>query len=274
MDLLLLLKAAIMGIVEGITEFLPISSTGHLILAAELMNFWSKEKSDVFVIAIQMGAIAAVIYEYWARLWGAATGIVSGEPQGRRLGIGLILASIPIMLVGLTFGQTVKALLFNDIAIAIGLIVGGLIIIWIEKNPPQVRAQEVEDLSIKDAIWIGLIQILSLIPGTSRSGATIIGAMFLGVSRKAATEFSFFLGIPVIVGAGLLDLYQSYHVFDGAADWTVIGVGLLVSFVSALLLIRALVAYVAKRDFVVFAWYRIVSGLAILLFAWTGWTLW
>lgn len=274
MDLLLLLKAAIMGIVEGITEFLPISSTGHLILASELMNFWTKEKSDVFVIAIQMGAIAAVIYEYWTRLWGAATGIVSGEPQGRRLGIGLILASIPIILIGLTFGQTVKELLFNNIAIAIGLIVGGLIIIWIEKNPPQVRAQEVEDLTIKDAIWIGLIQVLSLIPGTSRSGATIIGAMFLGVSRKAATEFSFFLGIPVIVGAGLLDLYQSYDVFSGTQDWVVLIVGLLVSFISALLLIRALVAYVAKRDFMIFAWYRIVSGLLILLFAYTGWTLW
>ncbi|MGQ8975670.1 undecaprenyl-diphosphate phosphatase [Acinetobacter schindleri] len=274
MDLLLLLKAAIMGIVEGITEFLPISSTGHLILASELMNFWTKEKSDVFVIAIQMGAIAAVIYEYWTRLWGAATGIVSGEPQGRRLGIGLILASIPIVLIGLTFGQTVKELLFNNIAIAIGLIVGGLIIIWIEKNPPQVRAQEVEDLTIKDAIWIGLIQVLSLIPGTSRSGATIIGAMFLGVSRKAATEFSFFLGIPVIVGAGLLDLYQSYDVFTGTQDWVVLTVGLLVSFISALLLIRALVAYVAKRDFMIFAWYRIVSGLLILLFAYTGWTLW
>ncbi|MFV5491512.1 undecaprenyl-diphosphate phosphatase [Acinetobacter sp. ASP199] len=274
MDFLLLLKAAIMGIVEGITEFLPISSTGHLILASEWMNFWTKEKSDVFVVAIQMGAIAAVIYEYWKRLWGAATGIVSGEPQGRRLGIGLILASIPIVLIGLTLGQTVKELLFNNIAIAIGLIVGGLIIIWIEKNPPQVRAQEVEDLTIKDAIWIGLIQVLSLIPGTSRSGATIIGAMFLGVSRKAATEFSFFLGIPVIVGAGLLDLYQSYDVFTGTQDWVVLTVGLLVSFISALLLIRALVAYVAKRDFMIFAWYRIVSGLLILLFAYTGWTLW
>lgn len=274
MDLLLLLKAAIMGVVEGITEFLPISSTGHLILASELMNFWSKEKSDVFVIVIQMGAIAAVIYEYWKRLWGAATGIVSGEAQGRRLGIGLILASLPIVLIGLTFGQTVKALLFNNTAIAIGLIVGGLIIIWIEKHPPKIRAKEVEDLSIKDAIWIGLIQVLSLIPGTSRSGATIIGAMFLGVSRKAATEFSFFLGIPVIVGAGLLDLYQSYSVFNSDLDWWILGVGTLVSFISALLLIRALVAYVAKHNFIVFAWYRIVSGLLILLFAYTGWTLW
>ena len=274
MDLLLLLKAAIMGIVEGITEFLPISSTGHLILASELMNFWTKEKSDVFVIAIQMGAIAAVIYEYWARLWGAATGIITGEAQGRRLGIGLILASIPIVLVGLTFGQQVKDLLFNNVAIALGLIVGGFIIMWVEKNPPVVRAREVEDLSIKDAIWIGLIQVLSLIPGTSRSGATIIGAMCLGVSRKAATEFSFFLGIPVIVGAGLLDLYQSYDVFQTTEDWAVLACGLVVSFVSALLLIRVLVAYVAKRDFMIFAWYRIVSGLVILLFVWTGWTLW
>lgn len=274
MDFLLLLKAAIMGIVEGITEFLPISSTGHLILASELMNFWTKEKSDVFVIAIQMGAIAAVIYEYWTRLWGAATGMFTGEKTGRRLGFGLILASLPIILIGLTFGQTVKAMLFNDIAVAIGLIIGGLIIIWIEKHPPQVRAQEVEDLTYKDAIWIGLIQVLSLIPGTSRSGATIIGAMFLGVSRKAATEFSFFLGIPVIIGAGLLDLYQSYDVFQTTQDWTVLSVGIIVSFISALILIRALVAYVAKRDFMIFAWYRIVSGLLILLFAYTGWTLW
>ena len=274
MDLLLLLKAAIMGIVEGITEFLPISSTGHLILASELMNFWTKEKSDVFVIAIQMGAIAAVIYEYWARLWGAATGMFTGEPKGRHLGFSLIMASIPIVLIGLTFGQAVKELLFNDIAVAIGLIVGGFIIIWIEKNPPQVNAEEVENISYKEAMWIGLIQVLSLIPGTSRSGATIIGAMFLGISRKAATEFSFFLGIPVIIGAGLLDLYQSYHVFQSTEDWTVLAAGILVSFVSALILIRVLVAYVAKRDFMVFAWYRIASGLLILLFAFTGWKLW
>lgn len=274
MDLLLLLKAAIMGIVEGITEFLPISSTGHLILASELMNFWTKEKSDVFVVAIQMGAIAAVIYEYWARLWGAATGMITGEEKGRRLGFGLIVASIPIVFIGLTLGQTVKAFLFNDIAIAIGLIVGGLIIIWIEKNPPVIKSQEVENISYKDMIWIGLIQVLSLIPGTSRSGATIIGAMFLGVSRKAATEFSFFLGIPVIIGAGLLDLYQSYDVFETNQDWAVLATGLIVSFVSALVLIRVLVAYVAKRDFIVFAWYRIASGLLILLFAFTGWKLW
>ncbi|WP_445116392.1 undecaprenyl-diphosphate phosphatase [Acinetobacter sp. WZC-1] len=274
MDLLLLLKAAIMGIVEGITEFLPISSTGHLILASELMSFWTKEKSDVFVVAIQIGAIAAVIYEYWTKLWGAALGLLTGEKKGRHLGISLIVASIPIMLVGLTCGQKIKELLFNDISIALGLIIGGLIIWWVEKNPPKVNAEEVEQISIKEAIYIGLIQVLALVPGTSRSGATIIGAMMLGVSRKAATEFSFFLGIPVIIGAGLLDLYQSYHVFNGAQDWLVLGLGTLVSFISALLLIRALVAYVAKRDFMIFAWYRIASGLIILLFAFTGWTLW
>ncbi|MDR0236231.1 undecaprenyl-diphosphate phosphatase [Acinetobacter sp.] len=274
MDLLLLLKAAIMGIVEGITEFLPISSTGHLILASELMNFWTKEKSDLFVVAIQMGAIAAVIYEYWGKLWGAAIGLFSGEPKGRHLGISIIAASIPIMIVGLTFGEIVKELLFNDVSVAIGLIVGGLIIWWVEKNPPKVNAVEVENISIKEAIYIGLIQVLALIPGTSRSGATIIGGMMLGVSRKASTEFSFFLGIPVIVGAGLLDLFKNYHIYETTQDWTVFFVGLIVSFISALVLIRVLVAYVSKRDFMVFAWYRIVSGLIILLFALTGWTLW
>lgn len=274
MDLILILKAIVMGIVEGITEFLPISSTGHLILASEIMNFWTAEKSAVFVVAIQMGAIAAVIYQYWSRLWGAATGIITGEPQGRRLGLGIIVASIPIILIGLTLGQTVKTLLFNDVAVAIGLIVGGLIIIWVEKHPFKINAPEVENITFKQAVYIGLIQVLSLIPGTSRSGATIIGGMMLGLSRKSATEFSFFLGIPVIIGAGLLDLWQSRGVLQGSEDWTVLAVGLITSFVSALLLIRALVAYVAKRDFMIFAWYRIASGLVILLFAFTGWKLW
>lgn len=274
MDLILFLKAAIMGIVEGVTEFLPISSTGHLILASELMNFWTKEKSDVFVVAIQVGAIAAVIYEYWGKLWGAAMGLITGEKKGRHLGISIILASIPIMIVGLSFGHTVKELLFNNFTVALGLITGGIIIWWVEKNPPKVNAVEVEQISIKEAIYIGLIQVLALIPGMSRSGATIIGALTLGVSRKAATEFSFFLGIPVIIGAGLLDLYQSYHVFDTQLDWWLLGFGTLVSFISALVLIRVLVAYVAKRDFMIFAWYRIASGLIILLFALTGWKLW
>jgi undecaprenyl-diphosphatase len=274
MDFLLLLKAVVMGLVEGITEFLPISSTGHLILAAEVMNFWSAEKSALFVVVIQIGAIAAVIYEYWSRLWGAASGLVTGEEKGRRLGFNLIVASIPIVLIGMSFGQHIKAVLFNDVAVALGLIVGGLIILWMENKPPQAHAAEVEQISFKEAILIGLIQVLSLIPGTSRSGATIIGAMLLGVSRKAATEFSFFLGIPVIIGAGILDTWQSRAVLQNSHDVLVIVIGLISAFVSALVLIRVLVAYVAKRDFKVFAYYRIVSGLLILLFVLTGWKLW
>ncbi len=274
MDLILFLKAVIMGLVEGITEFLPISSTGHLILTSHLLDFWTKEKSDLFIVTIQMGAILAVIYEYWSRLWGAAIGMVTGEKTGRHLGFMLIIASIPIVLVGLTFGETVKELLFNDITVAVGLIVGGFIIWWIEKHPPKINAQEVDNMSYKEALWIGLIQVLSLIPGTSRSGATIIGAMYLGVSRKAATEFSFFLGIPVLIGAGALDLYKQHHIYQTVQDWSVFAVGVIVSFVSALIFIRALVAYVAKRNFMVFAYYRIISGVLILLFALTGWTLW
>ena len=264
MDLLLLLKAAIMGIVEGITEFLPISSTGHLILAAELMDFWTKEKSDVFVIAIQMGAIAAVIYEYWARLWGAATGMFTGEEKGRRLGFGLIIASIPIILIGLTFGQTVKELLFNDVAVAIGLIIGGFIIMWIEKHPPQVRANEVEDLTYRDAIWIGLIQVLSLIPGTSRSGATIIGGMLSGLSRKAATEFSFFLAMPTMLGAATYDLIRNASVLT-SDNLLNISIGFVAAFIAALLVVKALVKFVEKHTLRVFAWYRVVLGVILLI---------
>src|SRR5690606_27535152 len=162
--------------------------------------------------------------------------------QGRRLGIGLILASIPIILIGLTLGQTVKQFLFNDIAIAIGLIVGGLIIIWIEKHPPQVRAHEVEDLSIKDAIWIGLIQVLSLISCFFLSGATIIGAMFLGVSCNVSNHFSFFLDMTVVVGAGLLDIFQCYVVLCNRDDFSMLAPGLLIHLISALLIINAPIA--------------------------------
>lgn len=274
MDIWLFIQAVIMGIIEGITEFLPISSTGHLILAAEWMDFWTVEKRNAFVVVIQMGAIAAVIYEYWGRLWGALTGALRGEPEGVRLAVGLVAAAIPIVIVGFTIGSWVKEVLFNNVTVAIGLIVGGLIILWVEKHPQPITAEEIEHISIKQSIQIGLLQCLALIPGTSRAGATIVGGMVVGLSRKNATEFSFFLGIPVIIGAALLDLYESHHVLQNSQDWWVLAVGTLVSFVSALLLIRALVRYVAKHDLSIFAWYRIVSGLVILLFVWTGWTLW
>lgn len=275
MDFLLLLKAAIMGIVEGITEFLPISSTGHLMLSADLMNFWQDEQKLIaFVAVIQIGAILAVIFEYWSKLWGTAKGMLTGDAQSRRLGLGLIISSIPIVIAGLTLDDWIESILSNNAIIGWSLIIGGLIIWWIEKHPPQIKAQEVDDLSIKQAIYIGLIQVLSLIPGTSRSGATIIGAMFLGVSRKAATEFSFFLGLPVLIGAGSLAFLKDKEVFISSEDWAVLAMGVAVSFISALVFIRALVAYVAKRDFMIFAWYRIVSGLIILIISYTGWAIW
>ena len=232
MDLLLLFKAAIMGLVEGITEFLPISSTGHLILAGQLLDFWTIEKRDMFAVAVQIGAIAAVIYEYWGKLWGALIGALTGQEQGRRLSLNLIIASIPIVIIGLSFGDVVKAYLFNAITVAI-----------------------------------------ALIPGTSRSGSTIIGSLFLGVSRKAAAEFSFFLGIPVLMGAGLLDIYKMRHELH-SNDMAVLGVGIVVAFISALIVIRALIRYVSKHDFTAFAYYRIVFGLLILATWWTGWVHW
>ncbi|MEC7119074.1 MAG: undecaprenyl-diphosphate phosphatase [Pseudomonadota bacterium] len=274
MDIWLFLQAIIMGIIEGITEFLPISSTGHLIVAGEMMDFWTLEKRNTFAVVIQMGAIAAVIYEYWHKLWGAFWGALRREPEGLRLAIGLLAASIPIVIVGFTIGSWVKEALFNNVTVAIGLIVGGLIILWVEKHPQPITAQEIEQISIKQSIQIGLLQCLSLIPGTSRAGATIVGGMVVGLSRKNATEFSFFLGIPVIIGAALLDLYESRGVLQSQQDLAVLAVGTLVSFVSALILIRVLVRYVAKHDLSVFAWYRIISGVVILVFVWTGWTLW
>ena len=273
MDLLLLFKAAIMGLVEGITEFLPISSTGHLILAGQLLDFWTVEKRDMFAVAVQIGAIAAVIYEYWGKLWGALIGALTGQEQGRRLSLNLIIASIPIVIIGLSFGDVVKAYLFNAITVAIALIVGGFIILWAERRPHQIVTQEVDDLTFKQATLIGLIQCLALIPGTSRSGSTIIGSLFLGVSRKAAAEFSFFLGIPVLMGAGLLDMYKMRHELH-SNDMAVLGVGIVVAFISALIVIRALIRYVSKHDFTAFAYYRIVFGLFILATWWTGWVQW
>lgn len=277
MDIVLIIKAIIMAVVEGITEFLPISSTGYLIISAELLDFWEKAKSDVFVVTIQLGAILAVIYEYWGKLWSALMGFITGKGMGRQMGIGLLLATIPIVIVGFTIADYVKTYLFNVYTVSIALIVGGFIIFWVENRVKagkiQLVAKEVEHISIKQATIIGLIQCLSLIPGTSRSGATIIGALYLGASRKAAAEFSFFLGIPVLVGAGLLDTYRSRDVLVGN-DWIIMGIGTFGSFVFALLAIRWLVAWVSSRDFKIFGWLRIITGVVILLTGVTGWINW
>lgn len=253
-----------MAVVEGITEFLPISSTGYLIITADLLDFWTKEKSDVFAVTIQLGAILAVIYQYWGKLWSALMGMITGNGMGRQLGLGLLIATIPIVIVGFTVADFVKSYLFNVYTVSIALIIGGLIIFWVENMAKEVTAQEVENITLKQATMIGLIQCLSLIPGTSRSGATIIGALYLGASRKAATEFSFFLGIPVLIGAGLLDTYKNKDILVGN-DWVILGIGTFASFVFALLAIRWLVAWVSKRDFKIFGWLRIVTGVIILL---------
>ena len=272
MDILLLVQAVIMGIVEGITEFLPISSTGYLILSADLMGFWTKEKVDLFVVVVQLGAILAVIYDYWDRLWQALMGLLTGKSDSmtnpRQLGLSLIVATIPVMIVGFTFADEIKTYLFNPIVVAIMLIIGGLLIFYVERRPKAIIAQEAEDVSLKTALMIGLLQCLALIPGTSRSGATIIGALWLGVSRKASAEFSFFLGIPVIVGAALLDLLKHGDVLTNSEDWWVLAIGTIVSFVVALLCIRLLVAWVSRRDFTIFAWLRIITGIIVLIAAW------
>ena len=239
MDIILLLQAVIMGIVEGITEFLPISSTGYLILSADVMGFWTKEKVDLFVVVVQLGAILAVIYDYWGRLWQALMGLLTGKAEGmanpRQLGLSLIVATIPVMIVGFTFADEIKTYLFNPIVVAIMLILGGLLIFYVEKRPKEIIAQEAEDVSLKTALLIGLFQCIALIPGTSRSGATIIGALWLGVSRKASAEFSFFLGIPVIVGAALLDLLKHGDVLSSSEDWIVLAIGTIVSFAGTIM---------------------------------------
>ncbi len=269
MDILLIIKAVIMGIVEGIAEFLPISSTGYLILSADVMNFLSGEFRNLFIVFIQLGAILAVIYDYWGRLWNAFMGLVTGKAEGlerpRQLGLALIVATIPVMLVGFTFADTITAVLFHPLVVATMLIVGALLIIYAEKTPRKIIADEAENISFKTALYIGLCQCLALIPGTSRSGATIIGALLLGTSRKAATEFSFFLGIPVIIGAALLDLIKHKDALQTGSDWAILGIGTLVSFIVALLCIRLMVAWVSKKDFMIFAWLRIITGVIVLI---------
>jgi len=272
LDILLLVKAAIMGVVEGLTEFLPISSTGHLILTASLLDF-TGDKVKVFDIAIQTGAIFAVILVYWQRLRDTATGLGS-DPRARRFTLNVLIAFVPAVVLGLLFGKAIKAHLFTPVVVASAFIVGGLIIIWAERRPKRVvRIDSVDDMTPWDALKVGLVQCAAMVPGTSRSGATIIGAMLLGLSRKAATDFSFFLAIPTLIGAGAYSLVKERALLSWA-DLPLFGVGLLFSFISAWLCVRWLLRYIATHDFVPFAWYRIVFGTVVLLTAWTGWVDW
>lgn len=283
MDSLLLLKAAVLGVVEGLTEFLPISSTGHLILAGSLLDF-TGETAKVFEIAIQTGAILAVVWEYRQRLLDTVRGF-RREAVARRFARNVLIAFVPAVVLGLTLGSLVKRHLFHPLPVASAFIVGGLVILWAEarhrrrfgerdlQGGRRARVEAVDDMSALDALKVGLLQCLALIPGTSRSGATIIGAMVLGFSRRAATEFSFYLGIPTLIGAGVYSVWKQRALL-AASDLPVFAVGSLLAFVSALLCIRWLIRYVSTHNFRVFAWYRIAFGAIVLLTAYTGMVNW
>ena len=272
MDILLFAKALILGIIEGLTEFLPISSTGHLIVFGDLLNFHSNGK--VFEIAIQLGAVLAVVFEYRRRFAHVLTH-VGREPETNRFVLNLAIAFIPAAVVGLLFSKQIKAFLFNPISVATALVVGGLLILWIEKRQSTrtPKVMRVEDMRPKDALVVGLAQILALIPGTSRSGSTIMGGMLWGLERKAATEFSFFLAVPVMIADTFYDVIKHYKDFS-LQDAMLIVVGFVAAFAAGLVAVKALLKFIATKNYVPFAWYRIVFGGVILLTWLTGWVDW
>jgi undecaprenyl-diphosphatase len=283
LDLILAFKAALMGIVEGLTEFLPISSTGHLILAGSLLNF-TGEVAKVFEIAIQTGAMLAVIWEYRLRLSRTVKGLTH-DPAAQRFALNVLIAFVPAVVLGLAFGGWVKSHLFHPTAVATSFIVGGLIILWVERRHRRLfgdrdllgarraRVETVDDMGPMDALKVGLVQCLALIPGTSRSGATIIGGMVFGFSRRCATEFSFYLGIPTLMGAGAYSVWKQRHLLQWS-DLPMFAIGTVFAFFSAWLCIRWLIRYVSSHDFTLFAWYRIAFGGIVLLTAWGGWVDW
>ncbi len=268
----MLLKAAIMGVVEGLTEFLPVSSTGHLILAGALLGF-DDEKAKVFDIAIQTGAIFAVIMVYWQRIRETVVALPS-QRQAQRFALNVFVGFLPAVVLALLFGKAIKAHLFTPIVVASTFIIGGFIILWAEKRTATaVRVESVDDMTVMDALKVGLVQCLAMVPGTSRSGSTIIGGMLLGLSRKAATDFSFFLAIPTLIGAGVYSLIKERHLLAWA-DLPLFTTGLVFSFLSALVCVSWLLRYISTHSFVPFAYYRIVFGVIVLATAWSGLVTW
>jgi undecaprenyl-diphosphatase len=270
-DVLLLVKALILGVVEGLTEFLPISSTGHLILAGDLLDF-NDERGKLFLIVIQSGAILAVVWEYRERILGVARGICR-ERQAKRFALNLFIAFLPLAVLGLLFKKAIEARLFQPLPVAAAFIIGALVILWAERREHAVRVSSVDELSPADALKLGLAQALALIPGTSRSGATIIGGLLFGLSRRAATEFSFFLAIPTLIAATIYQLYKERALLscDDLGMWTA---GFASAFVSAFLCVRWLLRFIATHDFTPFAWYRIAFGIVVLATWHLGWVEW
>jgi undecaprenyl-diphosphatase len=277
MDIVLALKAIIMGLVEGFTEFLPISSTGHLILTEHLLGFQGMEEQiNVFEIVIQAGAILAVCWEYRARIAAVLSGLFSDRKQ-QRFAINVAIAFLPLAVLGMFFGGLLKEYLFKPVPVALAFIIGGIIILIVERraaaNPVAVRVHTVEDMTPLDALKMGIAQAFALIPGTSRSGATIIGGMMFGLSRKVATEFSFFLAIPTLLGATAYSLFKARALLS-VSDLPMFGIGTVAAFISAFLCVRWLLRYISSHTFTVFAWYRIAFGLLVLATGYTGVIIW
>jgi undecaprenyl-diphosphatase len=267
MDLPILLKALILGVVEGLTEFLPISSTGHLILVGDLLGF-NDEKGKMFEIMIQCGAILAVLWEYRQRFAAVVGGLGSSAPA-RRFVLNLLVAFLPAAILGLLFGNHIKAVLFKPVPVAVAFIVGALVILWAERRDHRVTIKSVDEMTWKDALKVGLAQAFALIPGTSRAGATIIGGLLFGLSRRAATEFSFFLAVPVLFAASGYEFVKNRALFS-SADLGMFGVGFVAAFVSAFACVRWLLRYISSHDFTIFAWYRIAFGIIVLVTAYSG----
>jgi undecaprenyl-diphosphatase len=267
MDPIAWLKAAILGLVEGITEFIPVSSTGHLILTQDWLNF-TGEKENAFIIFIQLGAILAVVWMYRAKIWTVLR--TWREPRSKGLIINLIVATIPAVVIGLPTEDWIERTLFKPFPVSLALVVGGVAILLIERHFRRPSVESVDDIPLRKALGVGLFQVLAIIwPGMSRSGATIMGGLTLGLSRTAATEFSFFLAIPAMLGASIVKM-GSIAEHTTAADIPVFAIGFAVAFVSALVVIRTLIAYVSKNTFRPFAWYRIVFGLVLVAVYWNS----
>ena len=273
MDIIIIIKAIILGIVEGLTEFLPISSTGHLILAGDLLHF-NDDKGKLFCVAIQLGAILAVCWEYRVKIGTVLLGLIKREPAALKFIFNIAIAFLPLATLGFLFGKLIKAVLFKPIPVALAFILGALVIIWAEKREHKVTILDVDDVTWKDALKLGFAQAFALIPGTSRSGATIIGGLLFGLSRKAAAEFSFFLAIPTLFVASAYDMYKHRDVLDWATDAPYFIVGTIMAFFSAMLAIETLLRYISHNNFIIFAWYRILFGVVVIGTAYSGLVNW
>ncbi|SDI49216.1 undecaprenyl-diphosphate phosphatase [Pseudomonas panipatensis] len=262
MELWSAVQAFVLGVVEGLTEFLPVSSTGHQIVVADLMGFVG-DRAQAFNIIIQLAAILAVVWEFRDKIRGVLCGLPR-ERRAQKFSLNLLIAFAPAVVLGVAFSKQIHHYLFNPITVATALLIGGLVILWAEKRQHRTHADTVDDMSWRDALKVGCAQCLALIPGTSRSGATIIGGLLFGLSRQAATEFSFFLAMPTMVGAAVYSGYKYRELFQ-PSDLPVFAIGFVTSFIFAMIAVRGLLKFIASHSYVVFAWYRIAFGLLILI---------